>query len=398
MSKTCDTLVIGGGLVGLTTALALAKTGLSVILVDRDDLDRQAPDGRASSLAPSSLRLFENLDVEIKRHVQPIRDMLVTEGAPDSPWRLHFEGDGDGADLGGIIENTHLRAALLKALKSTPEISVFSPAQADILTRDGSGVIADINGETVEAKLLVAADGRESVLRRRAGITSQRFDYDVAALVTILSHALPHDGLAWQGFSATGPMALLPLTGQRSQLVWSGPTAAIQAATQLPEADFLALLSERSGGYLGALSLGAPRASWPLRLQMADAFTAERFALVGDAAHVIHPLAGQGLNLGLRDAASLADGLSDARQTGQDIGVSGLLDYESSRRTDAKLLGATTHSLSKLFQVKRTAIGHARRLGLSLTNRSSIAKSGLQREAAGEIGTLPRLMRPGMAP
>lgn len=380
---------------GLTTALAGVGAGLRVALIDRAPLDRVVADGRASSLAPTSLQMFENLGVEIADHVQPLRDMLVTEGQPDSPWRLHFEGDGDGGDLGGLVENAHLRAALLKAIAAQTELTLFAPVEAQVSARDASGVQIDVGGQEITAALLVAADGRDSALRRASGINVNATSYNAASLVAIVEHDAPHDGLAWQGFAQTGPLALLPLTEQRSQVVWSGPTAAIEAAVALPEADFLGLLRERSGDYLGAMRLSTSRASWPLRLQIAETFVAERLALVGDAAHVIHPLAGQGLNLGLRDVASLIEGVMDARAAGQDIGVAGLLEYDAARRPDVKLMGAATHGLFNLYQVKSTAIGHLRRAGLFLTNRTTALKSAMRLEAAGQTGTLPRLMQPG---
>lgn len=392
MKTEFDVIIVGAGLVGLTTALCCAETGFSVGLLDRKDVVA-GQDGRASALSASSLRLMENLGLDLSDDLQPIRDMLVTEGAPDSPWRLHFEGDGDGGDLGGLIENQKLKAALITKVEATAAISVRAPIEISKASHTASGVTVISDAGTLTAKLLVAADGRESTLRRKAGINVQRFDYDACSLVTTIAHEHPHDGLAWQRFLTGGPLAVLPLTDQRSQIVWSGPTAQIKAAEALDEADFLALLFEKMDAYLGNLELVAPRVSWPLRLQVANAFTADRLALVGDAAHVIHPLAGQGLNLGLRDAAALADGLEAAKETGQDIGVSGLLDYNSDRNTDTRLMGATTHALANLYRINSPALGHVRRLGLALTNRSGIITSALRKEAAGETGSLPGLMR-----
>lgn len=392
MNSNFDVIIVGAGTVGLTTALACAEVGLSVALLDRAPLAVR-PDGRAFALAASSLRLMRNLGVEIIDHVQPIRDMLVTEGPADSPWRLHFEGDGDGADLGGLIESAVLKAALISRVQTTDGIQVIAPIEIEAATHDGAGVEIQSGLGKLTAKLLVAADGRNSVLRRKAGINVQRFDYDASSLVTTISHSLPHDGLAWQRFLPDGPLAVLPLTGNRSQIVWSSSTQASEAAVSIDEVDFLALLSEKMDGYLGEMSLSAPRVAWPLRLQVADHFSATRLALVGDAAHVIHPLAGQGLNLGLRDAAALADGLKIAKSNGEDIGVAGILDYSSARNADTRLMGLTTHMLANVYKVKNTAFGHVRRLGLALTNRSRLAKSALQEEAAGEVGKQPELMR-----
>lgn len=392
MKTEFDVIIVGAGTVGLTTALACAETGLSVALLDRAPV-RVGEDGRAFALAASSMRLMANLGVDIADDIQPIQDMLVTEGPADSPWRLHFEGDGDGADLGCLIESAVLKAALISRVDMTDGIQIIAPIEIQAATHDGSGVEIISDHGQLTAKLLIAADGRNSVLRRKAGINVQRFDYDASSLVTTISHALPHDGLAWQRFLPDGPLAVLPLSGNRSQIVWSSSTQASAAAVAIPEADFLALLSEKMDAYLGEMSLSAPRVAWPLRLQVAESFSGIRLALVGDAAHVIHPLAGQGLNLGLRGAATLADGLKTAKANGEDIGVAGILDYSSARNTDTRLMGMTTHMLANMYKVKTPTFGHVRRLGLALTNRSRMATSALQREAAGETGSLPDLMR-----
>lgn len=391
MKTEYDVIIVGAGLVGLTTALSCAHIGLSVGVMDHHPISI-GTDGRATALSATSLYLMDNLAVDLSEKLQPIQDMLVTEGPPNSPWRLHFENDED--DLGALIENTDLKAALLTSIKAAKSITLHAPIEIEAAKHDGAGVCVTTDQGEISAKLLIAADGRESGLRRKSGINVQRFDYDAASLVTVISHSLPHDGLAWQRFQTGGPLAVLPLTGQRSQIVWSGPKARIEAAKTLSETDFIALLSEKMDGYLGEMTLAAPRATWPLRLQVADEFTANRLALVGDAAHVIHPLAGQGLNLGLRDAASLAQGLKTAKATGQDIGVAGLLDYSASRQTDTRIMGATTHALANLNNVSHPLIGHARRLGLALTNKSPLFSATLQKEAAGKIGAVPELMKP----
>ena len=396
MKTEFDILIVGAGLVGLTTALACVESGAQVALLDRAPIGAGS-DGRASALSSTSLRLFENLGVEISEHLQPIRDMLVTEGAPDSPWRLHFEGDGDGADLGALIENPALKAALLDRLlyrvTQTDSIRVITPIEVQGFTENTGHIALQTDQGDLIASLLVAADGRNSVLRQKAGITSQRFDYDAASLVTTISHALPHDGLAWQRIIKGGALAVLPLKGRRSQIVWSGPAQGLKAAEALSEADFLGLLSEKMDGYLGEMRCIAPRQSYPLRLQVADSFFKGRVALVGDAAHAIHPLAGQGLNLGLRDAAALADGVKMALETGQDIGVTALLDYDLWRNTDTRSLGFLTHIISELSATNIAAVGHVRRASLALTNRSSTLKSALGNRAAGLSRELPNLMQ-----
>ncbi len=392
MKTEFDILIIGAGLVGLTTALACADSGAKVALLDRAALGL-GKDSRASALAATSLRLFENLGVEITSHLQPIHDMLVTDGAPNSPWQLHFGDTQDAGSLGAIIANTDLKAALLQRVAETQAIQPFAPIKVENFTERAGHIIVDTDQGELTAQLLIAADGRESMTRHKAGITSQRFDYDAASLVTTLSHELPHEGLAWQRMIKGGALAVLPLPGQHSQIVWSGPTAGIKAAEALDEADFLALLSEKMGGYLGAMQCTAPRRSYALRLQVADRFHKGRIALVGDAAHSIHPLAGQGLNLGLRDAAALADGVKTSVETGQDIGIAALLDYDLWRNIDTRSLGLLTHVMAQNSGNDRAVIGHVRRLGLALTNRATPLKSALEKHASGQGREVPNLMR-----
>ena len=396
MKTDYDVIVVGAGLVGLTTALACARSGASVALLDRREVDK-GQDSRVSALSSTSLCLFANLDVDIAGHLQPINDMLVTEGSPDSPWRLHFKNsdDSQAGSLGAIIENPLLKAALIERVCETETIQIIAPAEIQTFENNTTDVRVDVGEAKLEAYLLVAADGRESSIRKKAGITVQRFDYDAASLVTTISHQHPHDGLAWQRIIKGGALAVLPLTGNRSQIVWSGPSKAVNAAAAIPEAEFIALLSEKMEDYLGEMHCRAARQSYPLRLQVADSLCEGRIALVGDAAHIIHPLAGQGLNLGLRDAAALAEGVKGARKTGQDIGVASLLEYELWRDVDIRTLGALTHGIHEISGTKMAPIGHARRLGLAMINRSSILKSELKKRAAGNARDLPELLQNG---
>ena len=392
MKTEFDIAIVGAGLAGLTTALACAHSGAKVALLDHKEIVT-GRDGRASALSTTSLRLFRNLGVDLSAKLQPIRDMLVTEGAPNSPWRLHFQGDGDGADLGALIENPDLKAVLIARVAENHSIQIFAPVTLYDFRDVAAQVTLDTDQGQMAAKLLIAADGRNSVLRRKAGITAQRFDYDAASLVTTISHSLPHDGLAWQRVIKGGALAVLPLTGNRSQIVWSGPSSAIQAAQGVNDADFLALLSEKMDAYLGDMDIIAARQTYPLRLQVSDGFSKGRVALVGDAAHAIHPLAGQGLNLGLRDAAALADGVKLAIETGQDIGVTALLEYDLWRNTDTRSLGFLTHFVSEISGTNIPVLGHARRLGLALTNASLPLKSALARRASGDSRDIPGLMK-----
>ncbi|CAM3843580.1 FAD-dependent monooxygenase [Litorimonas haliclonae] len=407
MKNKYDILIVGGGLVGQVTALACAKLdGLTIALADGRDVlsDKNGgTDGRASALSASSLRFLNRLELILSDHLQPMRDMLITDGGigEDPVWRLHFGPDASDSDVAKMIENRHLYVALRDALKAADQIDIIGPGHVSDITHTTSGVFARIGTKDITAQLLIAADGSKSGIRNRAGITTDGREYGQRALVTSIAHSLPHDGLALQRFLPGGPLAVLPLTGQRSQLVWSDKSAAIEAALAISEADFMAELTLRIGDHLGDLSLDAPRQSYPLHLQLAQDYIATRLVLVGDAAHVIHPLAGQGLNLGLRDAATLHDVLKKALLTGRDIGGAVLREYAAWRRSDVTALATATDGLSYIFGAPKTvlgrpfskALGHVRRLGLSAVNDSAAVKGLIMREAAGDIGEFPEFLK-----
>jgi len=392
MKSDYDIIIVGAGLVGLTAAIACAQSGVSIALIDRQAPDKSAADYRASAIAASSLRMFERLGVDLGDKAYPIQDMMAYEGTHHTPWKIHFD---DADKLGSMIENAHLQRALLVKLQALETVDIIAPAHIVAHSQDASGVEVELERHKapLTAKLLIAADGRNSHIRRSVGITVQKTDYNQRALVTIIKHSLPHDGLALQRFMRGGPLAALPLPNNRSQIVWSDKAMAIEALEQFSETDFIDVLAEKMGDYLGELSLETPRQSYPLGLQIADRFTAERVALIGDAAHVIHPLAGQGLNLGLRDVAALSEGVGLAHKRGLDIGVAGLLDYDSWRQTDIRMMGAATHSLNMMFRAKNPIFGHLRRLGLNAVNEITPLKHVFMQEAAGNLGDLPKIMR-----
>jgi len=400
-----DILIVGGGLVGQITALACAKLeNVSVALVDGKDIfdrDKMRADGRAYALSSSSLTLLKHLNIDISEYLEPMKDMLITDGAlgEEPPWRLHFDRDKQLAPPAQMIENHRLMQAVSTKLKAA-NITVLSPAIIENLTHTLSGVSGVIEESDITAELLIAADGVNSSIRQKAGIVTDGRDYNQSALVTTIAHKLPHDGLALQRFLPGGPLAVLPLQGNRSQIVWSDKTQAIKAACALPEADFLSELFFRIGDHLGEIKLVAPRQSYPLRLQLAQDYVAQRLVLIGDAAHVIHPLAGQGLNLGLRDVAALYDVLKGARMTGRDIGGAALGEYAAWRKTDVTTLAAATDGLSYLYGnprdfLRRPAkklLNHARRLGLSVLNDNQVLKDVISEDAAGKLGQKPTLL------
>jgi len=396
-----DIIIIGAGLVGQAAALAIAYKGASVCLLDaRDPYDGLAADfdGRASAVAASSFAMLGHLGgaAALEGQVQPMTDMLIADGGIGniSPLMLHFDSADIGGPTGYMIENRLLRKALLERIEVSDTVTLNAPVEIKDTAR-GSGQVAVTlaDSSTLTATLLVAADGRNSDIRREAGIDVQRWDYDQKAIVTTIKHELPHDGVAHQIFFPGGPLALLPLTDNRCNIVWSDKTAAIEAAMALDAAAFTAELTRRIGDFLGGISLCAPRAAYPLSLQMAERYTDTRLALVGDAAHAIHPIAGQGLNMGLRDAAALADVIAEARAVGLDIGGAALGDYAAWRNFDNKALAMSTDILNRLFSNNIAPMRHARRLGLAAVNRFTPAQTFFMQEAAGEAGVLPSLLR-----
>ena len=407
MENKFDILIIGGGLIGKTAAIVLSELpNVAIALVDKRDIfniDKASRDGRAMALSAASLNLFENLNISLSKQTQIMRDMLITDGGvgEDPSWRLHF--DNEGAEVGAphMIENEHLNKSLMSALKQRSNITIFSESLVKGLEHTIEGVCAEIGGKVLKADLLVAADGANSFIRTQAGLVLDGRDYDQHALVTTIRHSLSHDGLALQRFLPGGPLAVLPLPDSRSQIVWSDKPTAIEAALELSEDDFITELSHRIGGHLGDVSLAAPRQSYPLRLQLAQNYVGNRLVLIGDAAHVIHPLAGQGLNLGLRDIAALYDVLLEARKTGRDIGGAVLGEYQAWRKSDVTGLAGITDMLSYIYSSPRgflrrplsKALGHIRRLGLSFVNDTDVLKKLFIIESTGVTGNCPHLLK-----
>ena len=397
MKTDFDIIIIGAGLVGLSAALACAYKGASICLLDAAAPEK-TDDGRASAIAASSYTMLEHLGAAeaLKGQVQPITDMLIADGAVGdvSPLTLHFDSAEVDGPTGYMVENNILRRALLNLVQKNEAIEFLAPIDIKDTSRTAKTATVTL-GDTTEltASLLVAADGRNSGLRQKANIDVQRFAYEQKAIVTTFEHELPHDGVAHQIFFAGGPLALLPLTDNRSSIVWSDTARAVDAAMALGDMAFTAELARRIGGFLGEIKLCAPRQTFPLSLQMAERYTGNRLVLVGDAAHAIHPIAGQGLNMGLRDAAALADVVAESRSVGLDLGGSAIEAYEAWRNFDNKMLGASTDVLNRLFSNNIMPIRHARRLGLAAVNRSKTAQKFFMKEAAGETGNLPSLLR-----
>jgi 2-octaprenyl-6-methoxyphenol hydroxylase len=403
MAKICDVIIGGGGMVGLTLALALAKSGMKVAVCDpmpkSTALDAKF-DGRVSALAYAAVRMYRALGVweHLEPDAQPIEDILVTDGAPGrgpSPFSLHFDGAEAGTPLGHIVENRHIRAGLFAVVEALPNLEWIAPASLTDLVADSHGITATLsNGETIRAQLAVAADGRDSAMREHMNIGVIGWSYPQIGIVATVEHEKPHNGVAYEHFLPAGPFAILPMTGNRSSLVWTEREALAPSLLKLPDAEFNAELATRFGTHLGATKAGGPRWSYPLKFHLARAYVRPRFALAGDAAHGIHPIAGQGLNLGLKDAAALAEIVLDAARLGLDFGQLDLLQrYERWRRFDSFTLAAATDALTRLFSNDIAPIRAIRDLGMGIVDRIGPARRFFMRHAGGDIGKLPRLMR-----
>jgi 2-octaprenyl-6-methoxyphenol hydroxylase len=357
-------------------------------------------DGRVSALAFASVRMLRALGLwdALARDAQPINDIVVSDGElgkKPSPFSLHFDHREIGEVLGYIVENRHIRRALLQSSQSRAGL-VFLPGVAalSLAVGEGSATMRLSNGQTIESPLAVAAEGRESALREAQGIRSVAWDYPQIGIVVTVEHERPHNGVAYEHFLPAGPFAILPMTGNRSSLVWTEETNEARRLLGLDERGFTAELVLRFGGHLGKVHPTGPRWSYPLRLHLARSYVQHRFALIGDAAHTIHPIAGQGLNLGLKDAAALAETVLDAARLGLDFGRSDVLErYERWRRFDSLALAAATDGLNRLMSNSIPPLRFVRDLGMGIVDAIPPLRQFFMRHAGGDIGTLPRLLK-----
>lgn len=402
--KQTDVIISGGGMVGLTLALALGQGGLKVVVVDAMPPAQTlmpAFDGRVSALAYAAIRMMRALEVwpHLEAEAQPIREILVSDGAVGraaSPFSLHFDAQEVGADsLGHIAENRHIRAALYAAMTAQKNITLIAPATIASLAVEAGHVAAKLSdGNEFQAALAVAADGRESRLRDQMGIGVVGWSYPQTGIVATVHHAEPHQGVAYEHFLPSGPFAILPMTGDRSSLVWTEARDKAPAMLALDDDAFNAEVAARFGAHLGDTEVVGGRWSYPLKFHLARDFVRPRFALAGDCAHGIHPIAGQGLNLGLKDAAALAETLLDAARLGRDIGTADVLKrYERWRRFDSFTLAASTDALNRLFSNDIAPLRQLRDLGLGIVDAIGPARRFFMRHAGGDIGKLPKLMK-----
>ena len=409
---SCDVIVIGAGMAGATLALALRSGGLLPIVVERAPMSDQWEetfDGRASAIAFSAFRQWRTLGVRarLEPHAQRIEQILVTDGrspgaassrAP-SPFALRFDSAEiaervEGEPLGYMLENRRTRVALAQALAET-DIQVLAPATLAALQVDPGSVRAVLaDGREIAAPLAVAADGRGSQARKMAGIGVVGWPYRQSGVVATVDLERPHGGVAHEYFLPSGPFAILPLTDNRASLVWTEATDQARALMTVSPEAFQAYLDRRFGEFLGHATAQANRFVYPLSLELAERMTAPRLALLGDAAHAVHPIAGQGLNLGLKDIAALAQVLVDARRLGEDIGSELVLErYARWRRFDNVMLAAATDGFTRLFSNDNPLLRLARGVGMGAVNALGPARRFFMEEAGGATGELPRLLR-----
>lgn len=409
MTERIDAIIVGGGLAGGLAALALAREGFSLALIDAEApaaMRGEGFDGRTTALAYAAARVFRRLGLwpAIESHTEPIRDILVTDGrraAPGrkgfvSPFHLHFDSREleNGEPLGFIVENRHLRGAIYDGLARERNVELVAPARRTATTIGKSlAEVALDSGRVLSAPLAIAADGRHSPSRAAAGIKVNHWTYPQVGIVATVAHERPHEGVAQELFLPSGPFAILPMTDNRSNLVWTEAKAAAPAYLALPDAEFLAAIAARLGDYLGEIRLSGPRWTYPLAFHLAQTFIAPRLALIGDAAHAIHPIAGQGFNLGVKDIAALVEVLVDARAVGLDIGaLSTLAAYQRWRRFDSAMLAFGGDALVKLFSNDIAPVRLARDVGMSAVNAVPPLRRLFMRQAGADLGRLPALM------
>jgi 2-octaprenyl-6-methoxyphenol hydroxylase len=403
MTHDTDVLIAGAGLNGGTLALALSGAGLRVTLVDPVPASTRgydAFDGRSYALSLASANVLRALGLwsKLSAQAQPILHIKVSDGRPGeapSPFVMEFDhGEIEEGPMGWMVEDRHLRPVLIDAIAQSG-IEVVEGRRIVAQDPSDTGITATLDdGAHLSAVLLVGADGRMSGTATRAGIRHVRWVYNQTSLVAAIAHEKPHDGIAHQLFLPPGPLAILPLKGNRSSIVWTETTTDATRITALDDAAFLDHLRPRFGSFLGEISLAGARFSYPLGLSLAHHFTAPRVALLGDAAHAVHPLAGQGLNAGLKDVATLAEVLTDALRRGEDFGREDVLTrYQSWRRFDAVQLAIATDTFNRLFSNDRPALRLVRDLGLGLVGALPALRRAFIREAAGLTGDLPRLSR-----
>ncbi|MCA0872683.1 FAD-dependent monooxygenase [Seohaeicola saemankumensis] len=404
MTADTDIVIVGGGLNGPALALALAQNGFTVTVIDAlaETVRKNAAfDGRAYALALASQRLLAATGVwdRVADEAQPMLEIKVTDGhagSGPSPFLMHFDhAEIEEGPMGYMVEDRHLRRAFLDAMADTPGITRISGKTVVSQSVEQNHMTLTLDDDsTVSARVLIGCDGRRSGTAARAGIKRTGWDYGQTALVCAIAHDKPHNGVAHQFFMPPGPLAILPLTGNRSSIVWSERTDTAREIQALDDAGYLAALRPRFGDFLGEIKLAGKRFTYPLGLTVANRFIDERLALVGDAAHGMHPIAGQGLNAGLRDVGALVEVLVLAARRGEDIGAIDVLErYQQWRRFDTATLAAATDVFNRLFSNDNPLLRMGRDIGMGLVGAVPGLRRGFVREAAGLTGDLPLLLQ-----
>jgi 2-octaprenyl-6-methoxyphenol hydroxylase len=403
MTDKADVIIIGGGLIGLTQALALASQGISSHVVDRADQTAMlAPgfDGRTSAISSSSMKMLEaiGLGTALAGKGCPIEQIWVSDGL--KPGALDFVPSADDGFLGQMFENRFLRRTLYEAASASDLIRLNMPARITAKSRAAAGVKVILDdGRELTGDLMIVAEGRQSQTRDEAGIRIANWQYKHSAMVGAIHHEKPHGNIAYEIFYPSGPFAVLPMLDaedgrHRSAIVWSVDEADAAGYLKLSPRGYAAELEKGMGGILGAVELAAPLSSYKLGFHHAGAIASDRLVLIGDSAHGIHPIAGQGLNLGLRDVAALAEVLADGMRLGLDFGDAQLLDrYSRWRSVDTLLVAMSTDSLNRLFSIPGKTASAVRRLGMGIVQRARPAKAFFMAEARGESGALPKLLQ-----
>ena len=402
MRSDTDVLIAGGGFTGLTLAIALRQAlgpTFAVALADPSLGKSHADDARASAIIAAARRLFETIGVwpSVADEAQPILDMVVTDSRLADAVRpvfLSFAGDIEpGEPFAHMIENRHL-VEVLEAKARELEIELRATAVAHFAAQPQNVDVQFADGSTMAARLLVAADGARSTIRQAAGIATHGWEYPQSAIVTTVGHERDHAGRAEEHFLPSGPFAILPLKGRRSSIVWTEQTDEAERIVALPDVAFHDELEKRFKLHLGEINVVGARRVLPLGFFVARSFVAARIALVGDAAHVIHPIAGQGLNMGLKDIAALAEVIVDAARLGLDPGSATVLEqYQRWRRFDTMTMGLATDGLNRLFSNRSDVLRLLRDVGLGMVDRLPGLKRLFMREAAGLFGDVPKLLR-----
>ena len=402
LNERLDVLIAGAGIAGLALASALArslKPNFAIAVCDPALAKEPAQDERVSAIAPGARRLLETLGIwrQVEDKARPLRSMEITDSHLEDSVRpafLHFDPESDGSEpLAHIVEHCDLLIAL-RETAAKAGIRFITSAAESFTSRDETATARLADGSAFETRLLVAADGAKSKLRAAASIRSVSWGYGQSGIVATIAHERDHEGRAEQHFLPAGTFAILPLAGKRSSIVWVEKSKEAERLIALLPAAFKEELIRRFGLELGEIELLSPPRAYPLSFAIARRFVAERFALLGDAAHVIHPLAGQGLNLGFRGVAALAECIADAARIGLDPGSPGVLErYERWRRFDTAMMAGATDGLNRLFSNRSDALRIARDVGLGVVERMPVLKRYFSREAAGLTGEVPRLMR-----